>query len=558
MKRALLVLLLITLFAAACGSDDSDSAVAVDDRASSEARVGTDAIATESEDAVAAGPADDAGDSSTESGSDDGAAASSGEGVAESDGEPADESEAAESTAALSEPVAGSTDADSSSADTLDAGSTDADSSSADTVDAGSTDDTDEAAGRAHEEFAADLSGASDAEEAGSEAVGVEVTAPPAVEATPAPEPAPSIRPQAGTLTAADVDDNLNFDFFNEYLGRVQQQFGPTLPSARLSDRVVIDVVGPNGIGVGNAEIRISDQNRTSVFTNSAGRAHLYPTYIGVGGTDALSLTITDATGSVVSERSQRLQDLDDDRTITIDVAQGHTLPPAALDIALVLDTTGSMSDELRYLTVEFESIVSNLRADYGNVDMRFALIAYRDTGDQYVTRTFDFTGDVQQMVAQIADQRADGGGDYPEAMDAALREANALSWRTGDVARVLILNADAPPHEQAAAATLDSARSLAQQGVRLYPLAASGVGDTAEYLMRLMAATSGGRHLFLTDDSGVGLSHQEPKTECYVVTHLNDLIRRVLASELAGERIEAHSSSIIRSVGQYDRGRCV
>ena len=79
----------------------------------------------------------------------------------------------------------------------------------------------------------------------------------------------------------------------------------------------------------------------------------------------------------------------------------------------------------------------------------------------------------------------------------------------------------------------------------------------SAEFLMRTMAATTGGRHLFLTGDSGIGGEKLEPKAECYVVTGLDDLLYRVFATELAGERIEPADAQIVRTVGTYDRGRC-
>ncbi|PAP76256.1 hypothetical protein [Rubrivirga marina] len=64
-------------------------------------------------------------------------------------------------------------------------------------------------------------------------------------------------------------------------------------------------------------------------------------------------------------------------------------------------------------------------------------------------------------------------------------------------------------------------------------------------------------RHLFLTDDSGVGLPNAEPKTARYQVTPLNGLIVRVIASELEGRRVEASRDEVIREVGDYDAGVC-
>ncbi|WP_284359407.1 hypothetical protein [Candidatus Phycosocius spiralis] len=89
-------------------------------------------------------------------------------------------------------------------------------------------------------------------------------------------------------------------------------------------------------------------------------------------------------------------------------------------------------------------------------------------------------------------------------------------------------------------------------------PIAASGVDDAAQYVMRAMAAATQSRYLFLTDDSGIGNTHAEPDVDCYLVTRLDALVRRVLDSQISGRRIEPEDREILRSVGTYDKGRCV
>lgn len=367
---------------------------------------------------------------------------------------------------------------------------------------------------------------------------------PPPGGGTPQPEP------QAGLLTAAEIDDNLNHEQFLGYLEN-QQQDGAELPSANLADRLGIDLVDTDGDPVRNHpfEIRVDGERSLSIglVTDSTGRAWFYPHWTGLGLADAYVVT----TGS---EYVVTVADLADDRlaTITIDDASSDI---TALDVAFVIDTTGSMGDELQYLKTEFAAIVDNVVAANPGVDLRFGLVAYRDLGDAYVTRTFDFAS-AESFLVDLEAQVAQGGGDYPEAMEAALAEANGLAWRDG-VSKAAILNADAPPHDENLQAALDEATALGEKGVRVYPLAASGVADTAEYLMRIMAATTSGRHLFLTDDSGIGGDHQEPKVACYVVTRLDQLLVRVLASEIAGERLEPAANDIIRTVGDYDNGVC-
>ena len=144
-----------------------------------------------------------------------------------------------------------------------------------------------------------------------------------------------------------------------------------------------------------------------------------------------------------------------------------------------------------------------------------------------------------------------------PEAVDQALAAADRMQWRPG-VAKAMLLVADAPPHQDRLAPTLAVTERLRSQGVQIVPVAASGVDDSAQYVMRTMAALTQGRYIFLTDDSGVGNPHAEPDLACYVVTRLDQLIGRVLAGIAEGRRIEPGRDEVIRAVGHYDRGRCL
>jgi hypothetical protein len=173
-------------------------------------------------------------------------------------------------------------------------------------------------------------------------------------------------------------------------------------------------------------------------------------------------------------------------------------------------------------------------------VDQRFALIVYRDEGDHYVTRTYDFTGSVSEFRSTLATQRAAGGGDYPEAMHLALEQSGRLSWRDRDAARVLFLVADAPPHDRFAGRSLNAVQDLRRQGVRVFPVAGSGVQLRAEFVLRAVSFLTMGQYLFLTDHSGVGNPHATPHVPDYAVEHLNRLMVRMIAEQLAGKRLVA------------------
>jgi hypothetical protein len=236
--------------------------------------------------------------------------------------------------------------------------------------------------------------------------------------------------------------------------------------------------------------------------------------------------------------------------------AQG---PHGELDVQLVLDTTGSMGDELSYLQSEFDAIAQRLRTKFPQVTPRWSLVVYRDKGDDYVTRDFDFTTDTNKFRANLRAQSAGGGGDIPEAVVQGLETGARMNWRpAGSVAKVAFWVADAPAHPGEGKQLAGVVRNLKAKGIHVYPIASSDTNDTAEYQMRSTAQLTGGRYVFLTNDSGVGNSHAEPHIPCYSVTRLDSAIIRSIETELTGQRHEPESNEVLRNVGQPDKtGKC-
>ncbi|WP_434423448.1 hypothetical protein [Nannocystis pusilla] len=74
---------------------------------------------------------------------------------------------------------------------------------------------------------------------------------------------------------------------------------------------------------------------------------------------------------------------------------QSPVQAPAAIrpriDVVFVLDTTGSMSGLIEGAKQKIWAIANRLASGEPRPDLRIGLVAYRDLGDDYVTKRFDF-----------------------------------------------------------------------------------------------------------------------------------------------------------------------
>ena len=366
-----------------------------------------------------------------------------------------------------------------------------------------------------------------------------------------------SRKPQPGILTAGEIDDNLNLAAFKRYIHNIKKKNSKLrqYPTVTSHNVVRIQVVDSTGRGVSNARLKIGGR---PYYTRTDGFFYFYPGY------ELPSLNSNSFPVALMSSNPNSSRVIEEALVSTkakgvykIVLRGEQNNLPKALDLMFVIDTTGSMGDELRYIKSELKGIINRVKRIHPETSIRYGLVVYRDVTDDYVVRSYPFQTSLAKMETLLAKQTANGGGDYPEALDAAVEKAVRANWGTGNRARLMFLIADAPPHSKNVGKALQAAKIAHQKGIRIYPVGASGVADEAEYIMRNMAVISNGRYQFLTDDSGVGNSHQEPHVACYVVTRLNQLITRTISSELSGRRVEPTKAEMIRRVGKYDNGVC-
>jgi Mg-chelatase subunit ChlD len=136
-----------------------------------------------------------------------------------------------------------------------------------------------------------------------------------------------------------------------------------------------------------------------------------------------------------------------DDVPVLIRTIFDEGVPVGPVDVVFVVDTTGSMIDDVDAVKRDMRTILAHLRAR--NPDYQVGIVAYRDLNDEYLTRTFaTLTRDDATIEAAMSAIHVTGGDDWREHVYAGIHTALHLQpWRPG-VSQHIILMGDAPPHD--------------------------------------------------------------------------------------------------------------
>jgi hypothetical protein len=185
-------------------------------------------------------------------------------------------------------------------------------------------------------------------------------------------------------------------------------------------------------------------------------------------------------------------------------IPQGGDPGKHAIDVVFAVDTTGSMSGLIDGAKRTVWSIATHIRQADPNANLRIGLVAYRDTGDgDYVTRPFSLTGDLDAVYAELTTYEASGGGDTPEHVAAALRDALGMRWRAGAKKLVFVVG-DAPPGPRPDTQPYDVlAREAGTSGIIVNAIRCGDDPTTAVAFQRI-AQLGGGDFSTIAQDGGV------------------------------------------------------
>ena len=338
----------------------------------------------------------------------------------------------------------------------------------------------------------------------------------------------------SGLLTAGEWNDLDNWKFWSGLLNENKYYEKTSYWKFYPKNLVAVQVVDGNNTAVANVPVELLKGGTVlfSTKTDNAGFAYCWQSLFANDNGEIVaedySLNVNGA--SYIEPLKFTLQG-DEQLNVNVVVSADAKQAAAKADIAFIVDATGSMTDEIRFLISDLNYIIDHASSG-NNIALRTAALFYRDVQDEYITRYDDFSDNVSTTQEFVAKQKAGGGGDYPEAVDYALEAAlQKLSWNESARARIAFLILDAPAHHKDdVIKSLQKSISLfAQNGIKIIPVAASGVDKDTEFMLRFFELATGGTYVFLTNDSGIGNKHIEASVGDYEVEKLADLMVRLI-----------------------------
>ena len=184
-------------------------------------------------------------------------------------------------------------------------------------------------------------------------------------------------------------------------------------------------------------------------------------------------------------------------------MASGALAQAPRIDVVFLLDSTGSMGDEIDVVKKKIQEMISEIALGDPAPDVRFGIVTYRDRGDEYVARKFDLTRDIDRIIADLDGIEANGGGDYEESVNEGLHVAiQEMNWDLDRATTKLVfLIGDAPPHMDYPD-DYDYQREIPvalDRWIIVHAFGASGLSEEGERIFREIAEGSEGTFTWLT-----------------------------------------------------------
>ena len=304
-------------------------------------------------------------------------------------------------------------------------------------------------------------------------------------------------RSSTSGLKAGFADDNRQFNYFISFLKKhdhVEHY------SMNIQERIIFRVTDALGKSIPNATVRISSGSNIL----EEGKTYADGTYLFFPLEHSQNLQSYQVRVTHNQQTSESTVSRDGARTVNFSFNQHRpNYRNVPLDILFVLDTTGSMGEEIQRLKTTIEIINLNLISLSSAPRVRFGMVLYKDRGDEeYLTRIVPLTSNLEHFREQLDEVYASGGGDTPEDLQSALQEAmRKINWGRQGI-RLGFIVTDAPPHlfvNRAEYTYVNASKDARRRAIKLFSVGTGGLNLMGEYILRQISQYTSAKYIFLT-----------------------------------------------------------
>ncbi|MEA1985994.1 MAG: VWA domain-containing protein [Candidatus Marinimicrobia bacterium] len=353
---------------------------------------------------------------------------------------------------------------------------------------------------------------------------------------------------QISGLKAGYSDDNKQYNYFLKFLNKYKNQVGHY--DFDISERFIIKVVDRNDKPIPNADVYIESDGK--ILTR--GKTNPDGSYLFFSSKEKSSY----GKYTAYIKYSQRNQVVNFYRNSKRNIevrfdAKRVISQKVPVDILFILDVTGSMGEEIERLKQTIELINLNLNSVSDDLVVRFGMVLYRDTNDDFITKVIPLTSNLTNFQKQLKKIRADGGGDTPEDLQSALSDAiNKIEWNKNGI-RLGYIITDAPPQlyeNQKDYNYIDIAIEAKEKAIKLFSVGTGGLPISGEYILRQISQITSAKYIFLTygekgeSDGGeigsvshhTGENFQTDKLETIIIRFAKEEISHFLEFDIADD----------------------
>lgn len=335
-----------------------------------------------------------------------------------------------------------------------------------------------------------------------------------------------------------EIDDNLHFDEFMTYYEGEAEKFWKDYTQINMNKRyhIVVNNVSSSFL---ETTLSISDNvwNLYEVSIDATWEIYFYPSAYYDGEDSNLNEVTTYTIEGGLSENWDEVVTMSADvyeREINTDWSyETIDAPQPSLNLVFVIDTTGSMWDQIKKIKETIQSVVTRVEEEHSWLTIRYWLVAYRDKYDSYLTSAYQFTDDLQEYQRRLDTLQAGWWWDYKEDMNSWLEDAlEYLDWHGGlSTNNIIFLVADAPPHmdyQQEYTYRVALLRAV-EKGIKIFPLASSWLDNTVwELIFRQIALVTNASYVFITKWSSWKTDYHVDE-QMYSVDSLDDLLVNII-----------------------------